>query len=355
MTRTTLRGAICLALLAGMLMAAGCGRRGGEQTQGAGPEDPAKVEVQARTIPVFCYHAMSPGATGTYEVPTEDFKEQLAALQEGGFETVTPTQIAEWLAGKAELPEKPACITFDDGAKSILTVSKPLMDEYGYVGAAFLNTDSVGGEGQMTWDDVRALQEAGWEIGSHSATHEHLTRISEETCREELEGSKADIDQEIEGECTSLAYPYGLYDDSVLEIVREVGYRIAFTIDRGPADQTDELLLMPREMVVNGNSMKTYRRWLAQEKLHVEDLDPPRGSRFDTTSVEITGRLGDEGVPPGEIEFTLDGKRIDVTVGDDGVSITLMPKLTTGESIIRANYYGSPHRETSWLVICDAE
>ena len=99
---------------------------------------------------------MSAGARGTYDVPTEDFKEQLAAIAEAGYQTVTPSQIADYLAGTGKLPEKAVCITFDDGPRSILTVSKPLMDAHGFVGAVFLITDSVGGAGKLTWALARA-------------------------------------------------------------------------------------------------------------------------------------------------------------------------------------------------------
>jgi len=351
------RGAlILLTLMALGALVAGCGRRGTDSGDpAASAEAPPAVELEPRTIPVFCYHAMSEGATGTYEVPSEDFAEQLAAIAEAGYQTVTPTQIADYLAGQDELPEKPVCLTFDDGPRSILTVSKPMMDEHGFVGTAFLITNSVGGTGKLTWDDVRELEAAGWEIGSHTQTHLYATRVRGEDYAAEAEQSRAAIEEHIEGECVSLAYPFGLYDEETLEITRDAGYRIAFTIDRGPADQSDEPYLIPREMVVNGNSLKTFRRWLSQEKLHIEQVDPPRGHRFDSRSAAISARLGDESLRVSDIEFTLAGNSIDVDVAEDGRSLTLHPQLATGANIIRANYWGSPERETSWVVVCDAE
>ncbi len=346
-------GALLALCAIAMIAAYGCGRKPAD-VDATTPSQPESVELQPRTIPVFCYHAMEPDASGTYEVATEDFKEQLAAMNEAGYETVTPTQLADYYEGKAELPDKPVCITFDDGPSSILTVSKPLMDEYGYIGAAFLISTSVGGEDNLSWDDVRELEAAGWDIGSHTACHIHATRVSGEKCAEELEASKATIDDEIEGECVALAYPYGLYDEETLDITKDAGYRIAFTIDRGPADQTDDPFLVPREMVVNGNSLRTFGRWLAQEKLHLEEIDPPRGHRFDMSTPQITARLADD-IAASEIEFTVAGKAIDVDVAEDGVTLTLNPELSTGANIIRANYWGSPQRETSWVVVCDAD
>lgn len=339
-----------------LMIVAGCGRREGAQTAGGTNEQaPAPVELEPRTVPVFCYHAMSAGARGTYDVPTEDFKEQLAAIAEAGYQTVTPSQIADYLAGTGKLPEKAVCITFDDGPRSILTVSKPLMDAHGFVGAVFLITDSVGGAGKLTWDDVRELEAAGWEIGSHTASHIHATRVTGEAYAKEAATSKAAIEEHIKGKCVAIAYPYGLYDEETLALTRDAGYRIGFTIDRGPMDQTDDPYLLPRQMVVNGNSMRTFRRWLSQEKLHVERINPPRGHRFDAHAVEITGVLTDPGVDIKQVEFTLDGKPLQAASGAEPGSFTLHPELSTGANIIRANYWGSPQRETSWVVVCDAQ
>lgn len=352
------RALMLLVAIAAVVWVVGRGCRRGPETgedAAAGTDAPTEVVLEPRTIPVFCYHGMSDGATGSYEVPTEEFTEQLALMAAEGYQTVTPSQIADYLAGRGKLPNKPVCITFDDGPRSILTVSKPLMDAHGFVGAAFLITDSIGGTGKLTWDDVRALEAAGWEIGSHTATHVHATRVTGETYAQEAADSKAAIEEAIEGECGAMAYPYGLYDEETLELTRDAGYRIAFTIDRGPADQTDEPYLLPREMVVNGNSMRTFKRWLQQEKLHLQQIHPPRGHRFDITNPEITCALADEGVNATEIEFTVSGKPVKVEVGEDGSSVALRPQLTTGASIIRANYWGSPERETSWVVVCDAD
>ena len=255
---------------------AGC--RGGNTTKGADsaaalrPRPPGPVSE--RTIPVLCYHAMSPGAKAFYELPTEGFEKQLQALHEAGFQGVTASQLADYYEGKADLPAKSVCLTFDDEPKSIITRSKPLMDKYGFVGTAFLITDSVGGDGNLTWDDVQALRDAGWDIGSHTASHAKPTKIDAARRAAEFAQSKAAIEQHGGKPCAALAYPNGLYDAAVMKDARAAGYRVAFTIDRGPADQTDDPLRLPRQMVVNGNSMRTFQSWITEEKLHLAEHLP---------------------------------------------------------------------------------
>lgn len=318
-------------------------------------QEAAPQELPERTIPVFCYHKMSASPTTFYEVSTGDFKQQLQLLADEGFQAVTASQIADYLEGKADLPEKPVAITFDDGPRSILTESKPLMDEHGFIGTAFLISGSVGGKGTLTWDEVAELEDAGWEIGSHTVSHINPTKVSAEKLAEEFGESKATIEEHTSSEVVALAYPYGNYDDTVMAKVREAGYRIAFSIDRGPADNTDDAMRVPRQMVVKGNSMRTFKRWAHQEKLHLADLDPPIGQHVAAASPTMTARLADEDVPVGEIELVAADKPVKYEVAEDGCTITFRPELAEGANIIRANYWGSPQREVSWVIIRDAQ
>lgn len=342
---------IAIAVL--VALSAGCRDRAATITDDEvqnGAEEAAGPATE-RSVVVLCYHAVFDGATSLYDVPTEQFAEQLALLHERGYESVLPSQIADYLEGKTDLPENAVCLTFDDGPESILTVSKPLMDRYGYVGAAFLITDSVGAAGTLDWDQVRELEAAGWEIGSHSSTHERPTRLDAEAWMAELERSKRAIEEQIEGECASLAYPYGLYDAAVVELAGEAGYRVAFTIDRGPLDWTDDPLRLPRQMVVNGNALSTFGRWLDQEKLHLEQVTPAIGERVDEPSPAIRAVVAADGVPAGEIEISLDGVPVSHDSDPETREIRFSPELKVGANNLRMNYYGSPRREVSWVIV----
>jgi len=348
--------ALCL-LVAAVLIAvlAGCGNEPDPAAGAPGVEAVAEAPsgpTADRKVVSLCYHGMADESGSTYELSIGDFKEQLQALADDGYESVLPSQIADYLEGKGDLPENAVCITFDDGPESILTVSKPAMDAHGYVGAAFLIADSVGGDGKLSWDQVRELEAAGWEIGSHTCTHEMLTRVSADTCIGELEDARDGIAAEVEGDCDAIAYPNGLYDADVAAHARDAGYRIAFTIDRGPADQTTDPMYVPRQMLVNGNSLKTFRGWLSQEKLHLDEVDPPVGARM-STDAGITARLADDDVPIGEMEMSVNGSPIKYEGDSETGMLTITPELNEGANNLRINYYGNPRREVSWVIVAE--
>jgi peptidoglycan/xylan/chitin deacetylase (PgdA/CDA1 family) len=90
----------------------------------------------------------------------------------------------------------------------------------------------------MTWDELRDLAERGVEIGSHTVTHPHLTKISDAELDRELQESRACIEEELGRPCALFAYPYGENDARVRAAARRAGYAAAFALRErfSPAD-----------------------------------------------------------------------------------------------------------------------
>jgi peptidoglycan/xylan/chitin deacetylase (PgdA/CDA1 family) len=76
----------------------------------------------------------------------------------------------------------------------------------------------------MSWTDLRSLAAAGWEIGSHSASHPRLTQLDDHALEAELRRSKAACERQLSGVCRSVAYPYGDVDARVVAAAAGAGY-----------------------------------------------------------------------------------------------------------------------------------
>ena len=132
--------------------------------------------------------------------------------------------------------DKAVILTFDDGYKSQYTNAKPILDKYGYKATFYIVCNYVGnGDGQdnpnarMSWEDITALKNDGYYIGSHSMSHADLEFLSENGLEYEIGGSKQCLlDQGINP--TSFAYPIntGAEDATVIDIVAKY-YDIART------------------------------------------------------------------------------------------------------------------------------
>ncbi|MGB7342233.1 MAG: polysaccharide deacetylase family protein [Phototrophicaceae bacterium] len=89
----------------------------------------------------------------------------------------------------------------------------------------------------VNWDQVRNLVAGGVACQPHTQTHAIMTRIAEEQVYEEIRMSKMLIEQETDQQATAFAYPNGTpadFDKTTIRILRELGYKTAFTLLPGP-------------------------------------------------------------------------------------------------------------------------
>lgn len=174
-------------------------------------------------------------------MPVADFEAQLQRLLARGFRAATAEEVMR-RPDDARLLH----VTFDDAFASVAN-AVPILTALGVPATVFVCTDfATGGkplrvselEGitqvdeltTLAWDALRALARdgRGIEIGSHSATHAHLTRLSDEELRRELTESKAAIEGNVGCHCAFLAYPYGEHDARVRDAARAAGYTAGF-------------------------------------------------------------------------------------------------------------------------------
>jgi peptidoglycan/xylan/chitin deacetylase (PgdA/CDA1 family) len=222
---------------------------------------------------VLCYHAISERFPAALSVKPEAFERQLALLKRAGYRGATFADAVRATSGRV------VAVTFDDAYLSELTLAKPLLDAVGYPATvyaptAYLDTperplkwDGIeqwhGGEHEhellpMSWDQLGELADAGWEIGSHTCTHPHLDRLGDDgELRAELVESKATVEERLGRECTTIAYPYGDYDERVVAAAGAAGYTAAGTL---PARfHSERPLAWPRVGVYRGDDERRFR------------------------------------------------------------------------------------------------
>jgi len=97
----------------------------------------------------------------------------------------------------------------------------------------------------MSWDQVLALEKAGMQIGCHSKSHPFLTRIkSEEALREEIFGAKQIIETHLRKKMTAYDYPFDLYNDHIIDLVKKAGFVCARGSAPGIFHTRDELFTL---------------------------------------------------------------------------------------------------------------
>jgi peptidoglycan/xylan/chitin deacetylase (PgdA/CDA1 family) len=147
------------------------------------------------TAPILLYHHIADiEPASRYYVSPQDFQTQLETLLKWGYTPVTVSAIVATIIKGGNLPNRPVVISFDDG-KDIVTV-----------------------------DQLKEMAAAGWEIGSHSMSHQDLTKLHDKA-QTEIGLSKSDLEKEIGVKVTTFAYPYGTTDPYLVTKVQNYGYQ----------------------------------------------------------------------------------------------------------------------------------
>ena len=171
---------------------------------------------------VLCYHAVQEAPVTALDVSESALRKQLELLLAKGYCGSTFAAAVGGAVGARTL-----AVTFDDGHRSVLERAFPLLSELGMPATVFVPTSLVGQPGALSWDELRELARAGWEIGSHTVSHAMLTQASEDELANELRESRESIERELDQPCHSLAYPYGEADARVIAAAEAAGYRAA--------------------------------------------------------------------------------------------------------------------------------
>ena len=104
----------------------------------------------------------------------------------------------------------------------------------------------------MTWDDIRSCIQQGFSICSHSYSHRNLSQVKEpEILETEIFYSRQRILEETGIAPSIFTFPNGLYNDSLLKMVKESGYSTALLCNERPANiniinDSDGVLCLPR-------------------------------------------------------------------------------------------------------------
>ncbi|HET6515292.1 MAG TPA: polysaccharide deacetylase family protein [Thermodesulfovibrionales bacterium] len=181
-------------------------------------------------------------------------------LKAAGFVVVPLHEIMDF-GGTDARRKKVVALTFDDGYEDFYVNAFPVLEKYGYPATVFVVSDLVGTTNAwdenslgirkqlMAWDRIRALSSRNVFFGSHTRTHPFLTRIEEQRAREEIDSSKKIIEEQTRHVVETFCYPYGDRNNAVKRMVREAGYKVAVTTDRGSVHREDDPLTLRRAFI----------------------------------------------------------------------------------------------------------
>jgi peptidoglycan/xylan/chitin deacetylase (PgdA/CDA1 family) len=210
---------------------------------------PAGAPARSVQVPVLTYHRVhSMPAVGQLDLIVDpvNFLAELQALHGAGYHTIHQYQLFDALYKGAPLPPKPIIISVDDGYVDDVRTILPDLERLHMVATFFVITGRMTQPGFLTADQIRQLDQAGMDVGDHTAHHLDLPMLTSSELQEEIAGSRQVLQSVVGHAVYFFAYPFGAYNDNVLQAVKAAGFTMAFTTAGGTSESTTAPFTMPR-------------------------------------------------------------------------------------------------------------
>lgn len=245
----------------------------------------------ARPIAILSYHqTRRPPPRGvpvrTLVLPPWRFALQLRTLKALGWTGLSMRDLDPYLRG--ERSGKVFGITLDDGYLNNFENALPILLRLGFTATSYIVTSQIGGSN--VWDhgigaepvplmgatQLRAWHAAGMDLGAHTRNHANLVSCSDAVARDEITGSKRDLEDVLGLEVRSFSYPYGEHRPEHVEMVRAAGFATGTTIVSTRVRAGDDPARLPRISVHLPDSLP---RVVAQVSTGYEDWRQARMRR----------------------------------------------------------------------------
>ena len=200
---------------------------------------------EQRRVAILTYHhvwadedpcplSAVPGTYCAY-IMLSHFEQQMSFLTEHGCSVITHSELIAWLVEDEPIPERAVLIDFDDNRLNVFDNAFPILRSFGLPATVFVLSSPANdaqrpwgrsGSLSMGWEELGIVVGAGWLIGAHTRTHANLDELYGEPSgpakvKEEVVGSKSDIEANLGVSVKNFAYPEGRTRPEIEQLVSQ--------------------------------------------------------------------------------------------------------------------------------------
>lgn len=247
---------------------------------------------------ILIYHHFGKDEHPSTNIRLAQFDAQLDYLEQNHFNVWPLSRLVTALKNRTPIPNKTVVFTIDDAWISVYTEAFPRFKKRGWPMTVFVNTDAIdkGYQSNMTWEQMREMQQYGAEFTNHAKTHHKLVQQPNESgeawqkrITEEITTTQQRLKTEL-GEDTNqtklFSYPYGEYSKALANLIRKMGY-VGIAQNSGAVGyQSDLRALMRFPMSVAYADMEAFKLKVNTHFFPVSKITP-----FDPVITENPPRL----------------------------------------------------------------
>ena len=232
-------------------------------------------------VPILYYHRVEDHLPPAKGVSPQTFAAQMEYLRKKNYRSVSFEQLADYFIKGLTLPSRPVIISFDDGYLDNFTQAYPILKQNGFRATIFLVSDFIGRMSEwpgdreedvapmMSGEQILTLSNDGFEFGGHTRSHKILSELSPEEAKKEIEEGKKVIENLLQRPIRSFAYPFGDFNSTVIEMVREAGFAAARTVHTDNTHRQEDLLKL-RCVKINGQTPWSKFKYYLTGLYHLE-------------------------------------------------------------------------------------
>lgn len=221
------------------------------------------LDAPGRYVTILSYHRVLPGfpagSPRSAVVDPRQFDEQMRLLAAEGYATLSLAEFGRIVRQGTPAPlRRPVLITFDDGYADNYLLALEIAARHGATLNFFLPTGIIGQPQwpyprsqrtpqeewhmrrhpqlwrPLTWDEARAMRQAGAHLGCHGYLHQRLSRLGGTGLDGEIAASAAAFAEHLGERPRHFSIPWGdpdAFGEEALDRLREHGFECIYTTE----------------------------------------------------------------------------------------------------------------------------
>ncbi|MEC0094366.1 polysaccharide deacetylase family protein [Paenibacillus macquariensis] len=215
---------------------------------------------------VLMYHDLSPEPKDPGTLSVANFEKQLELMRDNNFHWISMSQYTDFILHSSPVPDNAVLLTFDDGYESFYKYAYPLLQKYQAPASSFLIVNAIDnkeytGIPKVTWEQVQQMHRNGIEFFNHSYDSHKYAKTNSRSTREtamlagriylkdkqrketeeeyklrvtnDLKQANDILQQKLGIQKNVLAFPFGGFSESLLDICDQLGIDVTFTVKMG--------------------------------------------------------------------------------------------------------------------------